>query len=407
MSDSVKSPAPATPLLDRLIVLGFALLLFGLLVMEVFRDYKPVKLGALLVFAYKPALLVLHEFGHAAMTWLVRWKVCGVVIGMGNPLLVFRVRGVPIEVRPYPIEGYVLPAPRSMRGVRLKHMLISLAGPGIELAALAIVVAWVGGASVLLQRSDDVGIIAAQAFAIAVIAGVIINMLPIPIAQSVAGETQWTDGLQTIMAWVRPRSSFEHSMVLPWTTEAERLQEAGKEEEALACYARGMAALPGNPAMRYHYAAALSDAGKHAAAREQLSVILENSKPEDPWWPAASHLLARVHLTLGGDDDLKRAEQLTGQAMEKSPKDPHLLTTRGAVMIELYRIHEGVDLLNQAMEAAKDPRMQADRDRCALYLALAEHRRGNPRKAWEQLSQLRHRGVKGRLIDRIEKEMKR
>src|SRR5690606_17482112 len=85
-----------------------------------------------------------HELGHASMAAVLGWRVCRIVIGMGKPLLRFRVAGVPVQVCRYPVGGHVVPAPRELQGAPWKSSLIFAAGPAAELLVLLVLVALVG-----------------------------------------------------------------------------------------------------------------------------------------------------------------------------------------------------------------------------------------------------------------------
>src|SRR5947208_16116690 len=92
---------------DRLVYGVFLAVLLGLFAGEVCYNYEPAKLSALLVVLFWIPLLALHEAGHAVVAALLGWYVGQVVIGMGRLLGTFRVGSAVVEVRLFPVEGFV------------------------------------------------------------------------------------------------------------------------------------------------------------------------------------------------------------------------------------------------------------------------------------------------------------
>jgi hypothetical protein len=183
----------------------FLLVLLGLFAAEVFVNYQPVKLTALLVALFWVPLLVLHETGHAVVTALLGWRVHRVVLGMGRTLWRLRVGDVPVEVRTFPVEGFVQPSPRNLRSPRLKSALIYFAGPGSELL-LVLLIALVVGPATLLSYREDIGLLIVQSLCIAALASAILNLIP-HLAITATGEVA-NDGLGILRSFTRPLDDF-------------------------------------------------------------------------------------------------------------------------------------------------------------------------------------------------------
>src|SRR5262245_50005367 len=176
MLNPAHEKGPLTPG-ERNFVVLFATVVVGFFVAELVRDYQPVKLTVLLIILFWIPLLALHEAGHAVMAALLGWRVHRVVIGMGRCLWSFRVGGTPVEIRMFPVEGFVLGSPASLRAVRLKSALFAFAGPAATLLPLG-VLALVPGVDTLLTRTDHIGLLAAQSLAVAILVSVVINLIP-------------------------------------------------------------------------------------------------------------------------------------------------------------------------------------------------------------------------------------
>lgn len=194
---------------ERWTVWILSLLLAGLVIGALWQDFEPKKLSAVFFLLSWPALLVIHEFGHALMARALGWRVRRVCIGSGRPLWRGEVWGLPVVVRAVPLSGYVEPVPRHLRQPRLREFLIFAAGPGIELAAAALPLLFLG-AEVFLSQSDSLGVIALQSFSAAAIVGAAINLVPVPVRTERGFAS--TDGLGMILCWRRPWRSYEQWM---------------------------------------------------------------------------------------------------------------------------------------------------------------------------------------------------
>lgn len=199
---------------DRLACILFVVLLLGLFVADLLHNYAPVKLTALFIFLFWMPLMVVHEAGHAVMAAVLNWRVLGVVLGAGPILGRWTVGGVPVQVRLIPFEGFVLPVPRHLRQPRLRSALIYFAGPGAELLVLALLVTLVGPER-MLSRSEDVGLLAAQSLAIAILVSVIINLVPHGVPHPSGDPSRdWTanDGLGILRSFWLPDRHFAELM---------------------------------------------------------------------------------------------------------------------------------------------------------------------------------------------------
>jgi hypothetical protein len=202
--DDLSPRRPLTPA-ERWISGIFLAVILGLFVVEVFHDYQPVKLSALLIVLFWIPLLALHEAGHALAAALLGWYVGEVVIGFGRILCAFRIGTAAVEVRWLPIEGFVKCVPRNLRMPRLKSVLIYFAGPGIELLVALVILALIGPDR-LFSRSEDYWLIAWQSLAVAATAQAVLNLMPASVQKE--GEVIASDGLGIIRSFMQPEGYY-------------------------------------------------------------------------------------------------------------------------------------------------------------------------------------------------------
>ena len=159
---------------------GFVGVFLLLMALEVFTNYEPRKMAAMMFILWWMPLVLLHEFGHAVMAYWLGWKVRRTVIGFGRVVYQGELFSAPLEVRMVPIEGFVQIAPDKTDGARWKNALIYFAGPGIELLLFFVILLALGVDNFFVIE-DSYGKLALQSLAFAAAAGAIINLIPMGI----------------------------------------------------------------------------------------------------------------------------------------------------------------------------------------------------------------------------------
>ena len=178
---------------------------FGLFGLDIAVDFEPAKLSVLFILLFWIALLVTHEAGHAIAARLLGWHVGRIVLGFGRTWVRIRSYSAEIEIRSFPVTGFVLCVPTHLRQPRLRNALIYFAGPGTDLLIAALVIAIVGYDRILTP-SADLGMIALQSLAVASLAQGVLNLIPFPSVSD--GEFIVNDGLGIIRSFTLPDSYF-------------------------------------------------------------------------------------------------------------------------------------------------------------------------------------------------------
>lgn len=184
----------------------FMLIFLGLFAAEIGQEYAPAKLSVVLFFLFWMPLIALHETGHALAALVLDWHVGQLVVGMGACVSRFRIGSARIEIRLFPIEGFVKCVPTKLRWPQFESALIYLAGPGIELL-LAAAIVWVIGSDRFFDLVDDYGLIAWQTLVVTASAQGIINLMPTGV-RTPEGLIV-SDGLGIIFSLLRPTADYE------------------------------------------------------------------------------------------------------------------------------------------------------------------------------------------------------
>jgi hypothetical protein len=201
---SIPDRGPETPN-ERGVKVIISLTFVVLIGLELGKDFTVAKLSVPFFLISWVILLLVHEFGHALAAKFLGWKVDLVCIGTGKVRFRRRILGMPVEFRTIPISGFAQPRPADLISPQLKQCVIYAAGPSIELFLVAVIAFFVGPAE-LLQRSNDVGLVAWQSFCVAAIFGAGFNLIPFP--HQTRDGVAWSDGMGMIMSWKIPTSVF-------------------------------------------------------------------------------------------------------------------------------------------------------------------------------------------------------
>lgn len=250
---------------ERWMLVGAFLLALGALVAIVLEDYEPVKLAPVFMLIAWFPLIALHELGHAVAAKLAGWEVDAIVVGFGGIAFAFELFGVPCAIKMYPLGGFVRPAPLDLSKIRVKSALVYLAGPGVELVLVLGLLAALGW-DTMTTRTEAVGVIAAQAVAVAALIDVVTNLVPRGI--DTEHGASFTDGMGFLRSWLRPRTELEAWVRACLLERLEDARAAHDLERAAALSERAYRAMP-------------SDAHLRSAIRRVLRSCLSELDPEE------------------------------------------------------------------------------------------------------------------------------
>ncbi len=365
MFTDLKIPAGRRPLTrgearaSAILVSVFTLLILA----AILEEYSPKKLSILLILLFWIPMLFVHELGHALAAKLLNWRVREIVIGFGRDLWQFQIGDTRVKIKLLPVEGYVLPAPKTPSAIRLKSMLIYAAGPGAELIVLAVLLL-VFGWDTVFNDSSDVSLIALKSLAIVIIYGAGFNLLPFRVEGAVS------DGLGIISSPFISDESIELRLL---TVELRDLHSAlvtGASGRALQSAAELLQRFPHNTHLRALYGSALAADGQDDAARNYVRKMLGEPKLPDSQRRTWLHLQAKIELDAAVPDFLTLDLALQ-KAFAITPRAPDLLATKGASLVLRGHTEDGGNMLADAWRRNDG---SADDATMLAYLTVAAQR---------------------------------
>jgi hypothetical protein len=131
---------------------------------------------------------------------------------MGKTMGRFRIGSASVEIRLFPLEGFVKCVPTKLRLPQLESASIYFAGPGVELLLSAGIVLVVGPDR-LFTIADDFWLILWQSLALAAVSQGIMNLIPFGM-RSASGDVA-SDGLGIILSFLRPTTYY--APLIGWT----------------------------------------------------------------------------------------------------------------------------------------------------------------------------------------------
>ncbi len=321
-----------------------------------------------------------HELGHFLCAGLLGVRVFRVVVGVGPTVSKWKLGNTVFEVKSLLLSGFVFCNYSDLTWLRLKHWLVVLGGPAVQVAALVLVVVlWQIRRSFGGSMPYSLGFACAWTLAnVSILAGTLW-----PRRWSV-GEFRNvpSDGLALLTTPFLNLQERRAWHAYYFAQEASAASEDHRESDAQNWCEQGLNLYPADPTLLAVLATTQIRLGDFHSARRHLSMLLVRQDLDPTARLVILNNLAWADLMLGSPDLLSEADAFSAEAWTALPWMPGLCGTRGAVLVERGELDEGIRLLRTALEKNKDPYNRAVN---ACFLALGEARRGDDAAAQRYL----------------------
>jgi tetratricopeptide (TPR) repeat protein len=343
-------------------------------------------------------LILLHELSHAGVGRLLGLHVFAIHLGAGTVIYTGRWWGLRWYIKPFPLLGLTIVAGPEMSRMRLRIFLLHLAGPGLHAVLIGLLglVLWA-----LPPLPPDS--IALQAIWILICTNfflLVTNLYPRKITAGQA--TTGTDGWAMFNAFRLTPQELQKRYAMFYILQAVDAVDCGDNPAARQWAEQGLGRYPRQPMMINALGYVYSHLGEYARARETfLNVLACAEKPPESVKFMALNNVAFADLMLEDPALLEQADEYSQQAYKNYPWEPAVGGTRGAVLVALGRVAEGLALLKSAMARNPDKRGKA-LDACLI--ASGEMKRRDLREAQKYLSAAMDLDPQCELLERTRRE---
>lgn len=331
-------------------------------------------IGLILMTVLLYLCIVIHELGHAIAGWLLGYEVLKVQVGFGHRLWRFDLNGTIFEFNLWPSMGYAHVTKKKDERSPLKDILVLLAGPLAHFSVFAPYLSYsqIGGFHITVEQSS---LSVIKAFVDLNVGLFILNLMPFKFSDR--GLPVCTDGLgiwNVFFARAEKKPFFRGMYLFSKGLVA---SEQRNYQEAERLYAEAVRLYPNNELMKVNLAFAKIELAKYSEARTILEGLLRAECLDNSTRAIVWNNLAFADIFLEDKDLLDQALHFSGKAAKQLPKMPCVLSTRGSVMIAAGDIGGGSGFVAESLRARTSEPAKAHG---LLFLALAEHKRGNALK---------------------------
>ena len=317
-------------------------------------------------------LILVHELAHALAGYLLKLRIFAIFIGYGKTLFARRALGINWEIKTFPFGGLTIIGSPPLSYYRFRMFLTLLAGPAVHgllffpLIAVPVILSIFGQAASVAGSMFEV-----MAWANAII--FLISLFPIK-SMSVYGETG-SDGWNLLRIPFLASNEIQDHYASYYVQEAVDAYRQGDLRSAKVWIEKGIAQYPAHPLVLNGLGFILLEAREFARARNTFANLLQSHpdmKPELKFM--VQNNIAYANLMVGDPALLAEADTLSAQAYKNAPWMPSIVGTRGAVLVELGQLDEGIAMLKEAMANQSEVQGKAA-DACLI--AIGEIRKGN------------------------------
>jgi tetratricopeptide (TPR) repeat protein len=354
-------------------------IIFFVVVLDAFyfgRGVEKVLLDFLFLLLINFPLVIAHELAHTAVGLLLGVRVFRVMIGYGKVLMAGRMFGIAWELRAWPFGAGTLMASPPHSGSRWRLSGAILAGPALHgfllMAALAfqfllwILQGWFGVNALTLINWTSLFIF----FNL-----VLLIFNAIPMKAGVPFGQAGTDGLQLLrQAFLKPEEQTLQDQSY-YVMEALDASSRNDTDAAQRWIEQGLGKFPEQPALRTYQGVNWMKQKKFSEARGVFLSLLPSEDSKNPYFRNLMlNNIAYADILIRDPELLPEADRYSAEAFRQLRWEPSIIGTRGAVLVEMNRLEEGIGLLKEALKKQKDAFGQAAD---AYHIAVGEDRRGN------------------------------
>jgi hypothetical protein len=348
-------------------------------------------------------LVLIHEFGHAAIAAILRFKIFSIQIGYGKRLANLKLLNVPISFHTIPFIGLTRALPKSKSWIRLRLWLYSSGGLMTHFFFLSISILIfpeiLDPRTTIYKLTHEFAPM--ETFVVANLLLVLTNIIPRKL-KSPTG-TYNTDGYSLLTLPFMKESVIEESCNALPRVEAVDLLQRGEYEKAREIYESELAKTPNDNLLIHDLAIIDLNTGAYERSRELfISLLVADEFQKSEVNILLMNNIAWTAAVIGKEEYLQQADEFSQKAFDSAPTFANFIGTRGTVLIRLNRNREGIELLKKSYKYQSTPEARAAE---ACFIAIGEAKENNFKDADKWLKKANDESPNLELIELAKREV--
>lgn len=321
-------------------------------------------------------LLVIHELGHAVAGWFMGLEVVEIRLGFGAKIFARNFGRLRVCIAKYPLCGWVVVFPSSMKGYRMRRFLCVLGGPlasGLAylfLVEFGPVKAWYFDWSwtwVLYAFQRTVRYMSLWTLLVTLW----------PRRCRLYGQSVLSDGLELLRMFLLERAEATRESAYLQANRARLLWAKGKRDEAVALLGETQASpeLEVDLAFQARIAALHAEQGRADEAMRTLRELLPKAESDRrEVYAEVADAFCSVVIYASLSAELPEAEQIIRKAIARCPDEISLNVSLGGILYERGQYEEAHQILKAVNWASREPLPlgQALMAACLAHLSLRD-----------------------------------
>ena len=376
-------------------------LIIGLIIhyVDPSNNYAALMINFVLIYIFMLTTVIPHELGHAIAGRLLGYRVFRVTIGYGQVLFSSKFLGWEWEFRPLPIGGVAVIATSLSRFYRLRHFVMLLAGPLVNVIFIVLLF-WILPKHGIFSSYGFQGVAPAFDFFLANAILLVMNLWPRKITTA-AGVTE-NDGLALLTVPFSARKKIEERLAVYYFLVSQEFCRQKQYLQAVGLCEEGLERYPDAVLLRTQLGIAYLSLNEYGKASATFAGLLAHKDIKPDQKMILLNNIAYTNLLSGRNQLIEESNRYSEEAYKNIPWVPAVNGTRGAVLVEMGRVDEGLLLLREAFDAHFEPEGKALN---AAHIALGEKRRGNVEESIRYFNVARTLDPQCQLLNRVKEEL--
>ncbi|MEI7820930.1 MAG: tetratricopeptide repeat protein [Verrucomicrobiota bacterium] len=327
-------------------------------------------------------LLVIHELGHAVAGWFMGLEVVEIRLGFGAEIFARNFGRLRVCIAKYPLCGWVVVFPSSMRAYRMRRFLCVLGGPLASGLAYLFLVEF-GPVKTWYFEWSWTWVLYAFQRAVRYMSLWTLLVTLWPRRCRLYGQNVLSDGLELLRMFLLERAEATRESVYLQANRARLLWAKGKRDEAVALLGETQASpdLEVDLAFHANIAALHAEQGRVDEAMRTLRELLPKAESDREVYREVADAFCSVVIYAGLAAELPEAEQIIRKAIARCPDEISLNVSLGGILYERGQYEEAHQILKAVNYASREPLPvgQAFMAACLAHLSLRD---GDGGGAW-------------------------